>query len=209
LAGNPSNAARLGILPAEVTKWSAFAGQWSPLYSKYTDAKGSRTTAIKDQIWSIMGNCVKFDRKNHILDRISASPQVTITDMETFNIKKGALQKTNHSKRRTPLEEPLFASIRQIGGGNVAIKCRSSKGGRAAVFTGADSIQFAYLVGDTAPASADAEGIRSGISTKASIILTLGSACSHMYLHIYFRWYLTKHPDLAGPWNSMQTIFIL
>ena len=209
VAVNGANATRLGILPAEVTRWSAFVRKWSPLYLKYIDGKGSRTTAITDQLHSIVASCVNFDQTNHLLDRIAASPDVTVSDMEIFNIKKGILLKTTHARPQTALTEPLFAAIQPLGGGTVRIKCRGASGGRTAIFAGADSVQYNYTVGDTAPGSADAYGLKSEISTRASIILTLGSACSEKHLYIYLRWYLVKHPTLAGPWSSVQTVLIL
>ena len=59
------------------------------------------------------------------------------------------------------------------------------------------------------PASAEAEGLKAEISTRASFNLDAGSASSGKYLYIYLRWYNTKHPALAGPWSSMNTTLIL
>ena len=209
VAENAANAFRLGLLPDEVTCWTGFVRAWNPLYLKYIDEKGSRTTAIKDQLHSIIASCVIFDQTNHLLDRIAASPVVTVSDMEIFNIKKGILRKTTHTRPQAALTEPLFAAIQPIGGGTVSIKCRGASGGRAAIFAGADAVQFNYTIGDTPPISADVYGLKSEISTKASIILTLGSACSEKHLYIYLRWYLVKHPALAGPWSSVQTVLVL
>jgi|SRR5665647_129322 len=209
VAVDSANADRLGLLQAEVTRWTTFVSEWSPLYLKYIDEKGSRTTAIKDQLHSIIASCIKFDQTNHLLDRIAASPVVTVSDMEIFNIKKGILLKTKHTRPQAALTEPLFASIRPIGGGTVSIKCRSASGGRAAIFAGADAVQFNYAIGDTAPSFAEAYGLKSEISSKASIQLALSPASSGKYLYIYLRWYLVKHPALAGPWSNVQTVLVL
>ena len=209
VAVNSANAIRLGILPAEVARWTAFVNEWNPLYLKYIDWKGSRTTAITDQLHSIIASCVKFDQTNHLLDRIAASPVVTVSDMEIFNIKKGILLKTTRTRPLGVLTEPVFAAIQPIGGGTVSIKCRCASGGRAAIFAGADAVQFNYTVGDAAPDAADAYGLKSEISTRASIYLALSPACSGKHLYIYLRWYLVKHPALAGPWSSVQTVLIL
>lgn len=208
-ADDPTNAARLGLLPAEVAKWSALLAEWSPLYFKYSDVKGKRTTAIKDQLLELLANCVSFDQKNHLLDRIAASPNVTIADMETFNIKRGILQKTTRTIPKTCITEPVSVFIQTIGGGSFTVKCRSSKVGRAAIFTGADSVQFAYQVGDTAPTSAEAYGLIYNISTKAGFILALDPGDSEKHLYIWFRWYHTKYPKLAGPWSRLETRLIV
>ncbi|HEY5589757.1 MAG TPA: hypothetical protein VIK55_01955 [Paludibacter sp.] len=209
VALNSANAIRLGILPDEVTRWTGFVCAWNPLYLKYIDEKGSRTTVITDHLHSIITSCVIFDQTNHLLDRIAASPVVTVSDMEIFNIKKGILLKTKHTRPQAALTEPLFASIQPIGGGNVSIKCRSASGGRAAIFAGADAIQFNYAIGDPAPGFAEAYGLKSEISSRATINLALSPASSGKHLYIYLRWYLVKHPTLAGPWSSVQTVLVL
>jgi len=208
--GTPTtNAVRLGIIPDELTQLTGFVTAWAPLYTKYSDKKNSRTTAVKDQLLEIIDNVVSFDQDNHILDRIAASPNVTIVDMETFNIKKGALQKTSKSVSSTPISEPVTVTIQPIGGGSMTVKCYSTTGQRASIYDGADSVQYIYQVGDISPASADATGLTKELSTKASFTLALGSGSSAKNLYIYFRWYNTKHPELAGPWSSLQTTLIL
>jgi len=208
-SGNPNNAERLGILPEEAGKWSGFTNRFLPLYLLYSDKKNSRTTAIKDQLLSIIDEVTNFDQGSRMLDRIAASPNVTIADMETFNIKKGVLQKTTRSVATTPLTNQVAAAIQPIGGGSVNIKCRNLSSERAGIEEGANCVQYAYMVGDKAPVSADAENMRRDVSTKASFVLALGSASSTQSLFIYFRWYHTKHPGLAGPWSALMTTFIL
>ncbi len=208
--GTPTtNAVRLGILPEELTELTSYATAWAPLYTKYSDKKNSRTTAVKDQLLELISNVIGFDQDNHILDRIASSPNVTIVDMETFNIKKGSLQKTTKSFSSTPISEPVTVTIQPLGGGSLTVKCYSSTGQRAAIYDGADSVQYLYQIGDTAPASAEASGLTKELTTKASFTLALGSGSSAKNLYIYFRWYNTKHPELAGPWSSLQTTLIL
>ena len=210
LEGAPTtNADRLGILATEVTKWSAIGTLWSPLFMKYSDKKNSRTTAIKDQLLQLITDCVNLDQTCHILDRIAASPNVTIVDMETFNIKKGVLQKTARTVSTSPVAERVMPSIQPIGGGSVSIKCRSTTGEGTAIIGGADSVQYVYQVGNTPPISTEGEGLKNGLSTKASFTVALGTASSAKYLYIYFRWYNTKHPELSGPWSALQTTLIL
>jgi len=209
ISGTPNNAERLGILPEEAVKWSGFANRYSPLYLLYSDKKNSRTTAIKNQLLSIIDEVTDLDQTSHLLDRIAASPNVTIADMATFNIKKGVLQKTTRSVATTPLTNQVAAAIQPIGGGSVNIKCRNLSSERAGIEEGANCVQYSYIVGEKAPVSADDENMKREISTKASFILALGSASSTQSLFIYFRWYNTKHPGLAGPWSALMTTFIL
>jgi hypothetical protein len=207
--GSPTNASRLGITDAEVTTWKGFGTSWNPLFTKYGDKKNSRTTAVIEQLHDIIDNCVAFDQSNHILDRIAASTSATITDFETFNVKSGSLEKNTRSISTTPISEKVSATIQPLGGGSVSIKSYTPTSQRAGICDGADSVQYTYSVGTTPPASADADGLKTGLSTKASFTLDLGAASSAKYLYIYFRWYNTKHPDLAGPWCSLETMLIL
>ena len=207
--GTPTNASRLGITEPEVGTWKGFETKWTPLYLKYGDKKNSRTTTVIDQLYEVIENCVAFDQSNHILDRIASSTAATITDLETFNIKSGPLEKTTRSIAVTPISEMVSPTIQPIGGGSVSVKCYTSTSQRAGICAGADSVQYMYAVGTTPPASAEAEGLKAEISTRASFNLDAGSASSGKYLYIYLRWYNTKHPALAGPWSSMNTTLIL
>ena len=207
--GTPTNASRLGITEPEVAIWQGFVTIWTPLYTKYSDKKNSRTTAVKDQLYEVIGSCVAFDQSNHILDRIASSTAVTITDLETFHIKSGPLEKTTHSIPVTPVSELVSPTIQPLGGGLVSVKCYTSTSQRAGICAGADSVQYLYAVGTTPPASAETEGLKAEISTRASFNLDAGSASSGKYLYIYLRWYNAKHPHLAGPWSSMNTTLIL
>lgn len=207
--GRPTNASRLGITEAEVAAWQAFGATWAPLYLKYGDKKNTRTTAVIDQLHEVINNCVAYDQTNHILDRIAASTAATIIDFETFNIKSGPLEKTTRSRPVTPISELVSPTIQPIGGGTMSVKCYTSTSQRAGIYAGADCVQYLYAVGTTPPASAADEGLKAGISTRASFFLDLETASSGKYLYIYLRWYNTKHPNLAGPWCSLNTMLIL
>jgi hypothetical protein len=207
--GTPTNAERLGIRPEEVTQWTAIDARWKPTYSLYGDKKNSRTTAVIEEINLIISDLIDLDQSCHLLDRIAASPNVTIADLETFNIKKGVLQKTTRSKPTTPITELVVPAIQPIGGGAVSFKCRNHTGNSASIIDGADCVEYNYCVGGTPPTSADAVGLKTGLSTKASFTLSLGAASAKEELYIFFRWYNTKYPELAGPWSSLQTTLVL
>jgi hypothetical protein len=206
--GDPNNAQRLSISEEESNKWSGFVTNWIPLYVKYSDKKNGRTTAVIDQLHDIINQCVLFDQNSHILDRIAASPNVTIVDMETFRIKKGVLQKTTRSFSNTPISETPIVAVQPLGGGSLAVKCHSTTS-RASIVDGADSVQYIYLVGNTPPSSAEQNGLSKELSTKAAFTLALGADTSTKFLYIYFRWYNTKHPELASPWSAMISTLIL
>lgn len=209
-AGTPTtNASRLGITEEEVKQWESFGNEWNPLYAMYVDKKNSRTTTIKDRMLEIISNTTAYDQDNHILDRIAVSTNATIVDFSTFRIKEGSLKKSGRTLPQTAISEPVEPTLQPIGGGKLTIKCYSTTGKRAAIYDIADSVQYLYKVGSPQPVSADDESLNIGLSTKASFMLSLGASASAQMLYIYFRWYNTKHPELSGPWCTLQSILIL
>jgi hypothetical protein len=208
-AGTPLNAERLGLTRTEGIKWEEFMTAWAPLYLLYSDKKNSRTTAVIDQLQEIINQCVTYDQTFHILDRIAASPNVTIVDLETFNIKKGPLQKSTRTIPVTPIAELVTVILQPVGGGLVKVKCYSPTGQRAAIHVDADCVQYAYTVGTTPPASVKAEELVKDLSSKATFTLTLGAENAAQYLYIYFRWYNTRHPELNGPWSPLNNTLLL
>lgn len=209
-AGTPtSNGVRLGILPEEITQWGEFGSKTATLYPKYIDKKNSRTTAIRDELLSVINETVAFDKKFHILDRIASSLNATISDLATFNIKSGVTAKSGRTIPQSPINELVTTTLTPIGGGSIIIKCYSSTGQRAGILEPADSVQYHYMVGSTPPTSAEDDSLKLGFSTKGIFTLPTGPGSSGKNLHIYFRWFNSKHPDIAGPWSSLQTTLIL
>jgi hypothetical protein len=207
--GNPTtNAERVGIGSDEVQFLSNMLTEWKPLYLKYTDKKNTRTTAVIDQAYNIIDQVITYDQTRYILDRIAVSPNATIVDMEVFNIRKGALQKTNRSVQTKSISEPVSVTLQSLGGGIISAKCYSSSSARASIFDEADSVQYSYLIGTIPPTSPSAEGMIRDLSTKGSFNFSVGDHNGGKNLYIYFRWYNTKHPELAGPWCSIQIIWI-
>jgi hypothetical protein len=199
-----TNAERLGVLTDEVSRLDEYLTELLPLYDKYSEKKKFRTTAIIEQIRLIIEKVITLDQTNRILDRIAASPNVTVDDLVTFNIKSGLLQNTPRVSTSTIIKEQATVLMQALGGGIMSIKCYSPTGQRAGIPEGADSIQYLYQVGGTAPDSADAPGLIKELSPKAIFTLSLGSGSALKNLYIFFRWYDTRHPELAGPWSGLQ-----
>jgi hypothetical protein len=209
-AGTPvNNATRLGLTEAEANRWAELAEEWKPLFNLYSNKNMSRTVAIKEQLLNIIRKTVEFDRTNHILYRIGVSGQVTVEDTGVFRIKQGVAAKKNHTIPQTPVSEPVSVTLQPIGGGMIRVKCYGTSSLRAGIARNADCVQFLYRVGKTPPTSADEAGLSKDLSPKAIFILTLGSGSSGNNLYIYFRWFNTRHPNLAGPWSSLNVTAIL
>jgi len=209
LTGSPTNSVRLGITPEEMTQWSVFTASWEPLYAKYSDKKNTRTTAVTDQLRGMIADVISFDQNCHFIDRIAASANVTIVDLEIFNIKKGPLQKVTRMASSTPIAEQVSVTFGLLGGGMINIKCYSTTGQRASIYSGADGVQYMFVVGNTPPESAEVPGLSKELSTRAIITLSLGAGNAGKNLYIYFRWYNSKHPELSGPWSALQTTIIV
>jgi len=209
-SGTPvTNGERLGLSESEVTEWLAFKDEWIPICLKYNDKTNSRTQSVINNLYAIIDRTISFDQDNHILDRIAASSKATIDDFGIFNINGGVLPKTTRSLPTSRISEPVTVTFQLLGGGDILIKCYSLSGKRASIYEGADCVQFLYQTGSTPPASADEDTLKLGLSTKGLFTLPLGPGSSGKNLYIYFRWFNTKHPELAGSWSALQITMIV
>jgi len=204
--GMPRNAERFGITPDEFNLWSGIMTRWNPLYALYSDKANARTQVVVAQLQGLVDEFNALNQSKHLLDRIAASPEVTVADLKIFNIKG---RESKRSVAVQPIQEAVNVSVQLLGGGSVTVRCHGEGSLRPSIIDAADSIQYVYLVGTTPPESADIPGLSKDISTKASFTLSLGSGSSSKYLYIYFRWYNTKHPELAGPWSGLLSTLIV
>ena len=80
---------RLGLISAEQAQWLLFLTSWQPLFIKYCDKKGQRTTAVTTDMRKIIKDCIAYERKQHLYDRIAISSNAIISDFEIFRVKRG------------------------------------------------------------------------------------------------------------------------
>jgi len=204
--GTPKNSVRLGLTDEELASWSGINTRWIPLFALYTDKANARTQAVTAQLQDLIDEFYVFNQTKHLLDRIAASSNVTVVDLQIFNIKNG---QSKHSVGVQPIQDVVISAIQLLGGGSVTIKCNAPGYTRPAIIDVADSLQVAFMIGTTPPESADDMGLRRDVYTKATFTLPLGSGNTGKYLYIYYRWYIVKHPELAGPWTALQTTLIV
>jgi len=199
LNGTPDpNWKRVGLLETEMTQWTTLKTEFSELYMQYADKTNGRTKGIMDHLEEKKEEILDFDRSSHILDRIAASPNVTVYDLDVFNIKN---QTSGGRGGKVPvITENVTVTLSPVGGGMISVKCYSISGQRAHIIDEADCVQYAYTTGDTPPASAVVAGLVYGLSSKAAFTLSLGPDQAMKILYIYFRWYNTRHSEAAGPW---------
>ncbi len=207
--GNPTNGIRLGILLTEQTQWIAINTAWAPLYVKYSDKKNTRTTSIKDQLLVLRQKLIDLDRTVRFLDRIAASPVVTPVDLDVFNIKNKMLKSTARMNVSIAIIENVAPVITAVGGGMFAVKCLTPNSKRAAVISGADSVQYCFGVGATPPESPMSDGLKFGISSRASFTIAAGAENSGKNMYVFFRWNNIKRPEMSGPWCTMQTLLVV
>lgn len=200
------SAERLGVEPSLVTAWDGFNARWTPLYEKYLDEFNSRTPAVISQMTGIIEEVHQFEDEKHMIAKIAISPNVTAVDLEIFNINMGRRQ--SRSVPQTPIKSQPLVVLKPIGGGTIDIRCYGA-GKRAAIIDEADCIQYRYAVGAIPPPSVEEASLQNEISSKAAFLLKAGAENEGIRLYIYFRWYNTRHPDIAGPWSSQYTTIIL
>jgi hypothetical protein len=208
--GSPTtNAVRLGLLDSDTTYWSGLLIKWNDVYPQYSDKLYSRTMDVRNQLLAMVSEAIDFDQRYSFLDRIASSQNVNVTDLGIFNIRKGVLQKSSRAVPQRPIQEPVTVTVQQLGGGSFSVKCYSSTGQRPCIYTDANCVQFAFMIGDTAPTSPKAQGMTINLSTKSTFVLSLDPENQAKNLYIYFRWFNTKHPEIAGPWCNLQTYVII
>ena len=205
-SGTPKNSERLTVIDEEITLLTGIVTRWNPLYVLYSDKEKTRTPVVIAQLQDLITEFNDLNQSKHLLNRIAASANVTVVDLKTFNIKSGS---TKRSVSVQPIQVAVDVSIQLLGGGSVTIKCREVGSSSVSIIDEADCVQCAYIVGTTPPQSADDPGLSQNISTKATFTMALGSGSSAKNLYIYFRWYNTKHPELAGPWTRLVSTVIV
>jgi hypothetical protein len=155
---------------------------------------------------------------NPVLDTIAASKAATNTDAGIFNF---VLNRADPTHSTTPIEDEVGVVIKHKGGSGIAFKCRSSEG--TAKAEGADSVQMAYMIIEEEtpgpvpvpipPAEedfpdADDKRMTREIFTKSNFSKHFGTENLKKRVVCYFRWYNTKHPELAGEWTEAMVIVI-
>ena len=208
-ANSNANATRLGLTAAEVTQLIAFNttdGLYFPNYSN----KKLRNTDIVNNLNLNIKNYINFNKTNKILDRIAASPAVTLLDLETFNIHKGALQKTVATHLTSNIADIVVPNIVYLGGGRLRYECRPDQSNnKSHIPAGADHIEVRVKLGDPAPVSADNTDAQwLVISSKAIVVQDFTPANVGKRIYLFFRWIDSKHPQRNGAWTAMMSIVI-
>ena len=110
-----TNGIRLGWTTAEIAQWVQFYTDWQPLYVLYSNKKGTRTTAITEELKKIISAAIAYDKKQHLYDRIASNPNATALDLNTFNIKGGTFLQTSPKQAPAVGTKEEVITLKDIG----------------------------------------------------------------------------------------------
>jgi hypothetical protein len=196
-----------GVTDADALSWKTQQQNWvDNVYATYIDATLS-TSIAKDNVHTFMDGFRGF--AGPVLNTIAASAIAGNAEEHIFNF---VLHRKNPVHATAAIADECFTNLHGMGRGLYEATCRGAQdGSRASKVHGADSIQYAYTIvaaPPTTPPAPNDPTMSTGIATTAIFQHDFGAANITKYLIIYFRWYNTKHPNLAGAWSAMQMVAI-
>jgi hypothetical protein len=185
--------------------------QWvNTVYPKYIDPQTS-TGIVKQDTHDFIAGFVGFMDTEKLLEKIKASTIVSETDATIWNF---VLERAAPSGPPAKIMTEIFADITGRGHGVFDIHVRAaSDASRPSIprDAGADSVQFSYGISETAAAAItdpNSKLLQRSISPKAHFEFEAGSENQGKWLVIYFRWYNTSYPAIAGDWSTMAVVSI-
>ena len=181
------------------------------LYPKWSNPL-TKTKEVNENVVKFMKDFAEMVDDELLVQKIKASGIATSADALTWNF---VLEKKEPTVRTEKIGKEVFAEITPSGRGVIECEVRADKDeSRPSIprEEGADSVQYAWKVFNTKAETADAEltpdEMNKDISTKAAFDFDAGFANQGKWLVIYFRWYNTKNPAIAGSWSAMQVLMI-
>jgi hypothetical protein len=181
------------------------------LFPKWSDPL-LKTKEVNQNVETFMKDFAQFVQNEKLVDKIKSSGIATNADALTWNF---VLVRSEPTVQTDPIDKDLFAEVVAGGRGAIEVEVRAEEDqSRPSIPTdaGADSVQYAWKVfatkEETANPNLTPEEMTRDISTKARFEFDAGFANQGKWLVIYFRWYNTKRPNLAGQWSAMTTLAI-
>ena len=202
------NYERLGVSYEIAKEWVDINAKWPAPFKKYMDKYQQRTQAVIDELMEVIAEAQQFDADNKFLARIAISPNATVNDLEIFNIREGQRKGNTRTKPQLAITTQVDAQMQPIGGGSIKVKCYAT-GSRPSIPEPGDSVQYRYMIGETAPTSAEDSNLKMNFNTRSSFIISTGDNNVGLRLFIYFRWFNTRHQEIVGPWSKLESTIIL
>jgi hypothetical protein len=191
------------------TEWQSRKTAWLPMFSRHS---GRHDSIDNKDIQDFIKSMSTFAEKP--LLTIEGSAITGNEDAFIFNFHLGhGTPTTTAEKIMAQVSSELIMGGRGIV--NITVR-RATDETRPSKPEHSDSVQYAYLIldkpDDIDPSKTlitpDTAGMVKDLSTHAHFHLDLGVENMSKWIAIYFRWYNTKHPELAGPWSVVQFFVI-
>jgi hypothetical protein len=181
------------------------------LYPKWSNAL-LKTKQVNADVETFMKNFSNFVEDELLIAKIKASGIASNADAITWNF---TLERSEPTVRTEPIATDIVPEVISAGRGKIEVEVRAhadQKRPNIPREDGADSVQYAWKVfatkAETANPDLTPDDMTKDINTKAAFEFDAGFVNQGKWLVIYFRWYNTKHPELAGDWCSMITMAI-
>ena len=209
--GSPANWERLTFTAAENTRWQDFKTDWNTKFAvvvsnKAQNIRDSNAIEAKNDARDDFTEFVVDPAKN-LLNRISASPDVTANDRAVFNIKL----RDDTPTARAQITTAPFVDFKAEEGGIILVTCRVAKDSdRASMHEAADVIQMKYIITDVdAQPPATADDCPSTFTSKKAIFrFDAAASMPGKRIHAFLRWQNDSDKAKSGPYNQRVTVVI-
>jgi hypothetical protein len=193
----------------------AFTDDWhdewvNTLYPDYLNPDKNHA-AVKKSMHKFIEDFDDWLHQELLITKIVACGKANDTDADIFNV---VLVRSAPTSRDTQIPAKCFAEVEGAGRGVMECWVRSKADQTrpsVPLDDGADSVQYAWAVVDK-----ETEAIKDlndprlvkVVNKHAHFQFDADSKNQGKWLVIYFRWYNTSHPELAGVWSTMVVTVI-
>ncbi|MCF8465559.1 MAG: hypothetical protein K9G41_12000 [Flavobacteriales bacterium] len=221
--GPPLGYVRLGLSLEEFTEWDRYANDWKAVFPRYTDLN-TRTKTIKDEKNIIKQYFTEFSAQ--LLTRISASPNLSLGDRNTFNLPERA-----KGTKRGKITDVPYGVLEPVAMATVNVRMRMTHDAkRSSMNPLSDGLELRWIILDnpvaapkladptpvdpvvvtsTVPPSDPMEMPNTLTSTKALFRHSLPASASGKRMFAYARWVNQSNPANNGEWSALLQTNIL
>lgn len=198
-----TNGQRLGLSAQNMLDWTAKRTAWQSLHQAYINPL-TCTSIVKQDVQNFIADFKAF--ASPLLNIMVANPNAITADEAIYHF---VIHRKSPTHPTTPITESCFDSITSQSGGDLHHSCKTvHDGSRASLADGADSVQLMWKAGAPAPTNPADATLTKEVFTKSFFTQHCGAANVGKTYYGYSRWYITTHPELAGPWSQMITAVI-
>lgn len=192
---------RLGLTEPNATSWHNARQTWESIYAIYEDPN-TRTKAVTANLHTARESFIAFAQP--LLDIMAASPNADDGDEVALNFKIGRKEPSHPT---VPIAEICIPKVEIVGQGVTKFVIRTDEDRRPAMAPGANIIQMVYKVSEQAPLG-PSDGTTMVILGKATDKHNFGDENIGKRCWVWFRYFNTKYPHLAGDYCTVQSFVI-